>query len=373
MRTDNTRSFGQCISDIFPNLRYVAAVSAPPARLRAKAANKASIYVSDQHVIRKSDTAAMRKMIFDTVGEIRQGKNVPRTFADFQQGPEFEADKMNMPDFDGTYYALQESMNRPGFGHGMSPEEKALVEFQPFRDVATIILDDMLLKLHVLSTVHPKAMVGKMRGKVIDMFSVLKRVVAMEGDEVRVKRLKLALHAEADPERPADVPYFQIVREWMNDVSAVSNSPLFLRSRFAYQQLAAHPPLANKNNLPESLYDLSVASAHRSTLAEFKKKSVLFHEAVSALYASSPTGTNTAPPTCILFHGFDIARPEEASCFFARMDFSTPELARAVFFGRMHADEDGYRVSSCYQHGQKVQDREALERLNELMIRAGSE
>jgi hypothetical protein len=69
-------------------------------------------------------------------------------------------------------------------------------------------------------------MVGKMRGKVTDMFSVLRRVVAMDGDEVRVKRLKLALHAEADPSRPADVPYFQIVREWMKDVSAASYSLL---------------------------------------------------------------------------------------------------------------------------------------------------
>jgi hypothetical protein len=371
MTTDNTRSFGQCISDIFPNVRYVAAVCAPPAKLRSDTNKTASIYVSDRHIIRKSDTAAMRKMIFDTVGEIRQGRNVPRTFADFEQGPEFEADRMNMPDFDGTYYALQEALKQPG--RVTLPEERTMIEFEPFRNVATIILDDMLLKLHVMSTVKPQAMVGKMRGKVIDIFSVLRRVVAMEGDEVRVKRLKLALHAEADPARPADVPYFQIVREWMNDVSAVQIHLCQPYSRFAYRQLSSHPPLVNKNNLPESLFDLSVASAHRSTLPEFKKKCVQFHEALSAIHSASPTGANTALPTCILFHGFDIARPDEASCFFARMDFSTPELATAVFFGRMHADEEGYRVSSCYQHGQKVQDREALERLNELMIRAGSE
>lgn len=223
--TDNTRSFGQCINDIFPNLRYVAAVAAPPANLKSDAAKRASIYVSDRHVIRKSDTAAMRKMIFDTVGEIRQGKRVPRTLADFEQGIEFEADRMNMPDFDGTYYALQETMDKPGYSYGMAAGERIVVEFEPFRDVATIILDDMLLKLHVLSSVRPQAMVGKMRGTVIDMFTVLKRVVAMEGAENRIKRLKLALHTEADPDRPqAGVPYFKIVREWMNDVSAILNS-----------------------------------------------------------------------------------------------------------------------------------------------------
>lgn len=139
------------------------------------------------------------------------------------------------------------------------------------------------------------------------------------------------------------------------------------------EQLAAHPPLFNKNNAPECLYDLSVASAHRSTLPEFKKKSVQLHEALSAVHASSPTALNAALPTCVLFHGFDIARPDEASCFFARMDFSTPELATVVFFGRMHAGAAGYGVSSCYQHGQKVQDRETLDRLIGSMLKAGGE
>jgi hypothetical protein len=216
-------SFGQIVHKIFPNLKCIVAASIPTKKNRDDTSRKASMYVSEQNLIAKVDAVAIRKVLFDTVALSRPGKNVPipTSFADLKGAAEYRADTMNMPDFDGTYMSIQESMGDPELGGNLDPDERALVEAQPFRDVAAIRLDDGLtIGLTVVTTVNPKDVVGKMKHRVMDTFGVLRKAVEMD-QLPRGQRIKFALDAAPVSEQSTSgyIPFFDVLNQWVAFVS----------------------------------------------------------------------------------------------------------------------------------------------------------
>lgn len=208
---------------IFPKLKCIVTASIPTKKTKDNTSRKASMYVSEQNLIGKVDAVAIRKMVFDTVALSRPGKNVPipTSFADLKGAAEYRADTMNMPDFDGTYFQIQEAMGDPAMGGDLDANERAFAEAEPFRDVAAIRLDDGLtICLTVVTTVDPKDVVGKMQHKVMDIFGVLRKAVDMDRLP-RLQRLKFALDAAPVSEQSTSehIPFFDVLNQWVAFVS----------------------------------------------------------------------------------------------------------------------------------------------------------
>lgn len=219
------KTFGQLAHLCFPNLKYVVCLSAPSAKAKQNKTSNASAYVSDQNLIAKRDTAAVRKMIFDTLWEVRHGKNVPRSFTDIGSPPVFRADRVNFPDYETILTAVNNLIAKaamPGAQHFVEPEYRVIGGFDPFRNVASILVDGVTLILNLMTTVNPEAMRSKLRGKVLDLFSLTRRLVAEDHAIYKKTRFQLALDIDFSLNRiPVGIRFFDRVTKWMDDVGDV--------------------------------------------------------------------------------------------------------------------------------------------------------
>lgn len=95
------------------------------------------------------------------------------------------------------------------------------------------------------------------------------------------------------------------------------------------------------------------------TVSQFKSNAFAFHQALSSLHAESPDDIKQRLPVVVILKGFlNIRRPTDP--MFARMDFTTPEVSRAVCFGTLYSQSNTYQVTEYYQDGRDVTDDDAI-------------
>jgi hypothetical protein len=216
-------TFGQLVHICFPNIKYVVCVSVPPIKAKQNKDLKASVYVSDQNLITKNDAEAVRKMVFDTLWEIRRGKNAPRKFTDIEEPPQFLADRLNMPGFDDLLKAVGNLMTVDGGKRfNFAPEERAIGAFEPFRNVASMEIADVKFKLHLMTAAKAEDMPGKINGKRISLFSLTRRVLTE--DRVTYNRPHLTLSLDIDfssNKIPTNTRFFDRATMWIREVRYV--------------------------------------------------------------------------------------------------------------------------------------------------------
>jgi hypothetical protein len=214
-------TFGQLVHICFPNLAYIVCVSVPPIKAKQNKDLKASVYVTDQNLIAKNDTEAVRKMVFDTLWEIRRGKNAPRKFTDIADPPVFTADRLNMPGFDDLLTVVRNLTTVDGgkrFNFA-SPEEQAILAFDPFRNVASMEIANVKFNLHLMTAGKPEDMRGKINGKRIGLFSLTRRVLTE--DRVTYNRPHLTISLDIDfssNKFPTNIRFFDTATMWIREV-----------------------------------------------------------------------------------------------------------------------------------------------------------
>jgi uncharacterized protein (UPF0262 family) len=231
LSNDRPKTFGQSAHMIFPNIKYVVALATPSTKQERNAPD-ASIYVSDQNLVEKLDIKALRKMIFDSIDVLRPGKYIQRSFACAQEGLGFRADRLNLPSFENTLAGIKLALSHAETKHlvdHMGPEDRVMADFEPFRDIASIAFDRVALNIHLISVTEPEGMCRIIRGRVIDIFAMTRRLIAEDGKPSTTPRFQLTLDVDLDTARrrllPAfvvtDINYFELATAWIDDVSTI--------------------------------------------------------------------------------------------------------------------------------------------------------
>jgi hypothetical protein len=253
---DLSKTFGQLAHIIFPNIKYVVALATPSTK-EERNAPQASIYVSDQNLIEKLDFKALRKMIFDSIEALCPAKYIQRSFACTQEGLNFRADRLNVPTFENTLAGFKHALSQPEAKHvfdQMGPEDMVITSFEPFRDIASIDVDGVELNVHLISVTEPEGMCRIIRGRVIDIFAMTRRLVAEDGKRSIKPKLLFSLDVDTDTQRRrplatyllADVNYFELVTAWIDDVSTIRRQSYRAKAFTPRSSWRAIPPTQTK-------------------------------------------------------------------------------------------------------------------------------
>jgi hypothetical protein len=213
-------NFGQLAHIFFPNLKYVVCLAAPKIMAKRSRTKSASVYVSDQNLIESLDTSAFRKMIFGTFRELHGGKDAPRTFADFTDFLAFMANGLAIPTLSQALTDVQTKMAERNISNNVS---RVIIEFAPFRDLARFITKHASLGLHILTQTAPAAMEDMIKGKVMALFSFLRKLVAEDALlHNRAPPIRLLLGKDSSFDTVASAPdFYRHLTEWTNMVSFV--------------------------------------------------------------------------------------------------------------------------------------------------------
>lgn len=214
------KNHGRRIHHCFPNLKYILCMSAQGEPVRQP---KATVYISDQNLIERRDTEAFRQIIFDAFKEFRSGAVVPRKFADFGQAPHFRASCLNETGYDTTLDSMTELLAEEPAArkkNRLSEREwRLFLEFHPFEKLAMLRIDDVTLEINIVTTIDPETFRSSVRQKVLDLFFMTRRILAEERVVFTRPRLVFALEIDFDETLEPDGPCFEVVTQWMQDVS----------------------------------------------------------------------------------------------------------------------------------------------------------
>jgi hypothetical protein len=210
------KSLGQLIHHFFPSLKYAAVIAAPARQVTSPTA---SVYVSDRNLIERRDTAAFRKMIFDTIWEIRHGRNAPRDFTDVKETPEFRAERLNVPEFRDLLQITKDS----DYFNTMAQERAVAENFVAFRDTVMYFVDGVTFLLHLTTETAPDAMTKAINSKVLNLFSIARRLLTE--DKVAYKKPRFSLAMDIDfhfNNIPQGEDFFMRLAFWMVEVCVFS-------------------------------------------------------------------------------------------------------------------------------------------------------
>lgn len=231
-------TFGQLAHIFFPNFKYVCKIDITSSGRGLNRQNdppNASVYLSDQNVIQKCDTTALRKLIYDIPAAYHGRKvHLQQPFTARELHPAVEVDRLNRPDVVADAAHTQDAINRPQehFGRRASDVDviqsngwifRVLLESLVARNAAVFSLGRKLfIHLHVLAnTPIPRQEVGVwMRRRVIDILWLVRRTAEEERGTNKVSRAAMTMDTDFQPrQEPYDCPDIERVARWMHEVS----------------------------------------------------------------------------------------------------------------------------------------------------------
>lgn len=109
------KTYGQLAHIFFPNLKYLMKFDAPPLRGRDdRSVNpNARVYVSDQNVIERFDTAPLYKIVCEIQREYFGDTRLPPpSFADQHLYPSLEVERLNRHSVSASAANVKESVTR---------------------------------------------------------------------------------------------------------------------------------------------------------------------------------------------------------------------------------------------------------------------
>jgi hypothetical protein len=219
-------TFGQRVHKLFPNLKYVVALSAPAIKKEQSKSPHVSVYISDQNLLQKHDGTALRRMIFESLRAVQYGKDVPNTFSNIKNAsvpPVFQADRSNWATFEEVLTALKLDLVEGDLSKDPNMEIswcRSFQEYQPFRNRSAISIDGVEIGLQMLTTTDPEAFCHEWRGKTLDLFFLTMRLPIEDGVTYSMGRPKLVLGIDYTYNAVPMIDFFGYLTEWLNAVSA---------------------------------------------------------------------------------------------------------------------------------------------------------
>lgn len=219
---DEVMTFGQRAHKMFPNLKYVVAVSAPSIKTKQSKSPQVSAYVSDQNLIQANDTKALRRMIFDTLYELRYGKGIPADFTDIKSGPVFQGAETNWAEFDVALAASNQDIAEGALSREPDMDVhwyRSFTEYQPFRDRSTIEIDGVKFSLQMLTTTNPEIFQEALRRRTIDVFRMILTLLTKDGVTLSSPRPPLVLGIDFTFNAVPEIDFFEYLTGWLREVS----------------------------------------------------------------------------------------------------------------------------------------------------------